>query len=253
MPCREMKPTGRIGLLMAAPSFLHADFRLNVSWAKGFKQGGWTTRLSAAIPSPADARFNPEYSSTFELGMKSEWLQHRLLANAAVYYTDYKGIQLNIQQGISPVYTNAGDAKIKGAELELQYIVGSGLQLNMSAAYIDAYYTKVNPNANFPQYALPDGTTVCPAGPPICGQKWVGVSALDAHITSFYFIIKWVPKLVVDMGFAPKAAAGVLTWANVGGAAGVVLFGLIATRVGLKALTIVTLVGHGHLVWARRA
>jgi benzoate transport len=69
-----------------------------------------------------------------------------------------------------------------------------------------------------------------------------------AHVTSFYFIIKWVPKLVVDMGFAPKAAAGVLTWANVGGASGVAIFGLIATRVGLKALTIVTLVGSSVMV-----
>jgi benzoate transport len=69
-----------------------------------------------------------------------------------------------------------------------------------------------------------------------------------AHVTSFYFIIKWVPKLVVDMGFAPKAAAGVLTWANVGGASGVAIFGLIATRLGLKALTIVTLVGSSAMV-----
>jgi benzoate transport len=69
-----------------------------------------------------------------------------------------------------------------------------------------------------------------------------------AHVTSFYFIIKWVPKLVVDLGFPPRAAAGVLTWANVGGATGVVLFGLIATRVGLKALTIVTLVGSSAMV-----
>jgi benzoate transport len=69
-----------------------------------------------------------------------------------------------------------------------------------------------------------------------------------AHVTSFYFIIKWVPKLVVDMGFAPKAAAGVLTWANVGGASGVAIFGLIATRVGLKALTVVTLVGSSAMV-----
>jgi MFS family permease len=69
-----------------------------------------------------------------------------------------------------------------------------------------------------------------------------------AHVMSFYFIIKWVPKLVVDMGFAPKAAAGVLTWANVGGASGVVIFGLIATRVSLKALTIVTLVGSSAMV-----
>lgn len=69
-----------------------------------------------------------------------------------------------------------------------------------------------------------------------------------AHVTSFYFIIKWVPKLVVDMGYAPKAAAGVLTWANVGGAAGVVIFGLIAMRVGLKALTIVALIGSSAMV-----
>jgi benzoate transport len=68
------------------------------------------------------------------------------------------------------------------------------------------------------------------------------------HVTSFYFIIKWVPKLVVDMGFAPKAAAGVLTWANVGGATGVAIFGLIATRVSLKALTIVTLLGSSAMV-----
>ncbi len=76
------------------------DVMTYLSWSKGFKQGGWTTRLSAAIPSPDDARFSPEYSSTYELGMKSEWFQHRLLANAAVYYTDYKGILLNLQQGI---------------------------------------------------------------------------------------------------------------------------------------------------------
>jgi benzoate transport len=69
-----------------------------------------------------------------------------------------------------------------------------------------------------------------------------------AHVTSFYFIIKWVPKLVVEMGFTPKAAAGVLTWANVGGATGVAIFGLIAMRVNLKALTLVTLVGSSAMV-----
>ena len=69
-----------------------------------------------------------------------------------------------------------------------------------------------------------------------------------AHVTSFYFIIKWVPKLVVDLGFAPKSAAGVLTWANVGGAAGVAIFGLIATRLSLKALTIFTLIGSSAMV-----
>ena len=71
-----------------------------------------------------------------------------------------------------------------------------------------------------------------------------------AHITSFYFIIKWVPKIVVDMGFEPRAAAGVLVWANVGGAVGGAIFGLIATRLGLKALTLCVLLATSvMIVW----
>ena len=161
---------------------INDDTMAYMSWSKGFKAGGWTTRLSAVIPRPEDARYSPEYSKTWELGLKSEWFDNRLIANAAVYYTDYTGIQLNIQKGISPVYTNAGDAKIKGAELELQSIIGDGLQINLAANYTDAYYTSVNANANIPQYGLPDGTTVCPAGPPICGLAWAGVSSLDAKL-----------------------------------------------------------------------
>ncbi len=68
------------------------------------------------------------------------------------------------------------------------------------------------------------------------------------HVTSFYFIIKWVPKLVVDLGFEPRAAASVLTWANVGGATGVALFGFIGTRLALKTLTIFTLLGAAAMV-----
>ena len=34
-------------------------------------------------------------------------------------------------------------------------------------------------------------------------------AAYFAHIMTFYFILKWIPKIVVDMGFAPSAAGGV--------------------------------------------
>jgi benzoate transport len=72
--------------------------------------------------------------------------------------------------------------------------------------------------------------------------------AYFAHITSFYFILKWVPKIVVDMGFEPKAAAGVLTWVSIGGATGGAVFGLLATRIGIKPLTIVTLLGASLMI-----
>ena len=62
------------------------------------------------------------------------------------------------------------------------------------------------------------------------------------HITTFYFIIKWVPKIVVDMGFAPSAAAGVLVWANVGGATGGAVLGLLALRFGITQLTIIVMI-----------
>jgi benzoate transport len=58
------------------------------------------------------------------------------------------------------------------------------------------------------------------------------------HITTFYFIVKWVPKIVADFGFPPSSAAGVLVWANVGGATGGAIFGILTQRLGIKALTI---------------
>jgi outer membrane receptor protein involved in Fe transport len=105
--------------------------------------------VGADPDSPQAARFSPEYSKTYELGLKSQWLDHRLQVNAAVYFTNYDGIQLNIQQGISPVYTNAGNADIKGAELDLQSNVGGGLSLNLSGSYIDAYYTSLTRTPTF--------------------------------------------------------------------------------------------------------
>jgi len=72
--------------------------------------------------------------------------------------------------------------------------------------------------------------------------------AYFAHITSFYFILKWVPKIAVDLGFAPQQGAGALTWVSLGGAIGGALFGLLATRLGLKPLTIFTLIAGALMI-----
>ena len=61
------------------------------------------------------------------------------------------------------------------------------------------------------------------------------------HVISFYFIIKWIPKIVVDMGFTASSAAGVLVWLNVGGATGGAVLGLLSLRFGLKGLTMLVL------------
>jgi iron complex outermembrane receptor protein len=121
------------------------DAMLYASYSKGFKSGGWTTRLSNPITDFSKARFDPEYDNSYELGLKSQWFNHHLQANLALFYSEYKGIQINVQEGPSPVYQNAGDATIKGAELELNSIFDNGFGLAVNAGYMDAYYTSLNP------------------------------------------------------------------------------------------------------------
>ena len=84
--------------------------------------------------------------------------------------------------------------------------------------------------------------------PALIGTTVLVTLAYLAHVVSFYFILKWSPKIVVDMGFAPSSAAGVLVWANVGGAVGGAIFGMLTHRFGLKALTLFTLLGSAVMV-----
>jgi MFS family permease len=61
------------------------------------------------------------------------------------------------------------------------------------------------------------------------------------HIMTFYFLLKWIPKVVVDMGFLPAAAGGVLVWTNVGGLAGCLLMGCLSSRFTLSNLVLLML------------
>jgi iron complex outermembrane receptor protein len=115
------------------------------SYAKGFKTGGWTTRLTAPLPPGAPAQtFGPETDQTYELGLKSEWFDHQLIVNTAAFLSHYDGIQLTYQISTSPVTENAGNAEIKGLEIEMQSLLGSNFSLNGSAGYMDARYTEVS-------------------------------------------------------------------------------------------------------------
>ncbi len=68
------------------------------------------------------------------------------------------------------------------------------------------------------------------------------------HVTTFYFIVKWVPKIVVDRGFAPSSAAEVLVWTNVGGATGGAVLGLLAQRMSLRLLITLVFIGSTLMV-----
>tara|TARA_R110001592_G_scaffold363395_1_gene687523 strand:+ start:31646 stop:32962 length:1317 start_codon:yes stop_codon:yes gene_type:complete len=69
-----------------------------------------------------------------------------------------------------------------------------------------------------------------------------------AHIMTFYFILKWIPKIVVDMGFSAAYAGSVLVWANVGGLAGCILLSALTQRFNVRLLVIAAMLGSTVLV-----
>ena len=62
------------------------------------------------------------------------------------------------------------------------------------------------------------------------------------QMITFYYVLKWTPTIVVQMGIGAASAAGVLFWVNVGGVLGGALFGVLSSKIGLKRLTVGVLV-----------
>lgn len=131
------------------------DVMVYGSWARGYKTGGWTSRITNPLPYAPD--FGEEKAESWEVGVKSRLLDRRLQINAAAFTTKYRGIQLNFQQGISPTIENAGDARIKGFEVELAAAPVRGLTISGSLGYTDATYISVAPAASVASNAFQAG------------------------------------------------------------------------------------------------
>ena len=91
-----------------------------VSWAEGFKSGGFNQRYNAPLPDALPIPFDSEEADSYEIGFKSD-LGGRWRVNGALFKTDYKNIQLTYRLGIVPILFNAAEASIEGAELEVAY------------------------------------------------------------------------------------------------------------------------------------
>ena len=120
------------------------DVHLYGKWSTGYKSGGANSR------SLSYASFKPETVSMFEIGLKSEFFDHRARLNLAAYVGTYKGIQLDFSgqyedfiNGVRVVTSRTttdtvnapGTGSLKGIEAELTVAPTSGLTLSGSFAY----------------------------------------------------------------------------------------------------------------------
>ncbi|WP_114226897.1 MULTISPECIES: TonB-dependent receptor [Sphingomonas] len=85
---------------------------------------------------------NPEYVWNYEAGFKRKLFDRRILLSGAVFYYDYKDLQVGFVNAQSIVETiNAASARNYGAELELQGKVSDQLSVNAYGSYLNARFT----------------------------------------------------------------------------------------------------------------
>jgi outer membrane receptor protein involved in Fe transport len=106
------------------------------TYSTGFRPGG-DNRYGALPP------YQPDKLSNYEAGWKTTWDEGRFRFNGDVFLEDWKDFQfaflgLNSLTQIS----NAPNARIKGVESDLQWLIGDHFTLTGAGAYTDAELTK---------------------------------------------------------------------------------------------------------------
>jgi iron complex outermembrane receptor protein len=190
-----------------------------VTYSRGFKSGGFDNRATRL--DLATRPFAPEKVDTYETGLKTELFDHRARVNLAVFYNDYKDLQVSYSDPAYPgnsVRGNAGKAHTYGVELESDIRATERLSLQASAGYLFGIYDKYK-NAggvgvdadghrllNSPRWSLSGGLTYdVPISIP--GEIRVGLNA--QYQTKTYFSALQRPQ---DEAPAQTFLNGTVTW-----------------------------------------
>jgi iron complex outermembrane recepter protein len=117
--------------------------------SRGFKSGGYNVRAQSTVFPASALPFGDEVMTMGEVGVKSVLADRRLVLNGAMFYGDYTDIQVSTftsydsnNDGVDDAFfgnfLNAGDAHVKGFELEYSYDSPTWFGLSGYVAYLDA-------------------------------------------------------------------------------------------------------------------
>jgi iron complex outermembrane receptor protein len=114
-------------------------------YSTGYKSGGFNPR--PLTPTQVTS-FGPEKVAAYEVGLKSEWLEHRLRLNIAGFTSNYSALQLpvaTVDPGTKlPAFLteSVGSVRINGIELEVEARPVRGLNIEGSLGYL--HYRTLN-------------------------------------------------------------------------------------------------------------
>jgi iron complex outermembrane recepter protein len=128
---------------VAAKYHFAPDFMAYVRVASGYQPGG----PNLALPN-VPSTFGSDRLTNYEIGLKSEFLDRRLLVDVDGFYIAWKNIQL-LSNGAGFSYgTNGGNAKSEGLEANVSFRPIDGWMFEGTLSYVDAVLTEDVPLIN---------------------------------------------------------------------------------------------------------
>ncbi|MFC6198473.1 TonB-dependent receptor [Ponticaulis profundi] len=140
----------------------------------GYKSGGFDTGAGSAFGT--DRVFAPETVSNYELGIKSDWLNRTLTANATLFRMDVDDFQLRAYDGTAFSVRNAGSIRQQGAEFDLSWMPSQDLTLSLNGTHLDSEYTSFENAPGLPGFGGVQNLTgeEVPYSP-----EWQGTAIVD--------------------------------------------------------------------------
>ena len=142
------------------------DQNVYFTYSQGFKGGSFDPRgqTSAAPDIDGDGTvseaeifdfmaFDPEFVDTYEIGLKSSWMDGRVNTSVAVFFSDYTDVQIPGSYGFDSdgdgtndtfigVTSNAADADMTGIEFEGSALLSDAFTLGWAIGYLDAQFNE---------------------------------------------------------------------------------------------------------------
>lgn len=156
------------------------DVMAYASVTKGYKSGGFNASgpvnrntSSSEIGFVSDAAtdsFDPETVLSYELGLKSTFLDGRLVLNSTLYSYDYEDLQVFVINNNIAQIENAGEASATGVEMDMTFHVTPEWTLIANAAWTDASYDE-----------FLSGDVDLSGTDQLFSPKWSGSLAVDYH------------------------------------------------------------------------
>lgn len=119
-----------------------ADLMFYGGYAQGYKSGAF--QFLATSAEAANSVVKPEKLDAYQLGVRSDWWDHRVRVNLSTFYYNYDNLQVSHVEAFGPTFlevlTNAAKSTLYGGELEGFAWLTPALRVDYFVTYLDAKY-----------------------------------------------------------------------------------------------------------------